>query len=596
MSSPSVPSLLRIASALALVPLAACNTGPNNRGRDAGRNVDTGSALGDVGMIVDSCDPTMDADGDGIADVREGNSDFDGDGVPNFMDDDSDGDGIADSVESGGGPPCAPQNSDTDPRPDALDLDSDNDGLPDRDEVALGADPRNSDSDGDGIDDLTEEAAGSSPTDGASRPPEGTLYVILPYMTTANREFDFSTRIRAVDIVFMTDTTGSMGGTITQVQSTLESTIVPGVVAALGADADARYALAAHGDFQEGGWNYSGNMAMIQPLTFDVAAVRRATASLQASSGGDGPESMVPAMHAAISGVGFPSYVDAAGDPFGGGTGGCDAALASAVQSAWGTGNSDACGPIRNVDPVGDCGQGPDDPPTYGWACFREGRVPIMVLFSDAPWHNGPNASDDGRASVDTNFYSPSTPGAPVWSTFVAEMTRRGAYFVGIDVGGGQTYANSQELARLTGTVDGSGAPIAFMGSPSTVASSVIDAIQRIAGTTRQDITTRVDPDRGETRIAPPNDTASFIDAVVPARGIPDAPTGFDSMDMTTFYNVAPDARVTFRVDFNNDFQMGTDVSQVFRATIVVLGRAGSEVDRRDVFVVVPPEGGEIPI
>jgi hypothetical protein len=41
---------------------------------------------------------------------------------------------------------------------------------------------------------------------------------------------------------------------------------------------------------------------------------------------------------------------------------------------------------------------------------------------------------------------------------------------------------------------------------------------------------------------------------------------------------------------------MGTDVAQVFRATIVVLGRAGSEVDSRMVFIVVPAEGGEIPI
>jgi len=41
---------------------------------------------------------------------------------------------------------------------------------------------------------------------------------------------------------------------------------------------------------------------------------------------------------------------------------------------------------------------------------------------------------------------------------------------------------------------------------------------------------------------------------------------------------------------------MGTDVAQVFRARIVVLGRAGSEVDGREVLVVVPAVGGEIPI
>ncbi len=584
--------LLLCALALA-VPMAACNAGgPTSRGRDGGR-VDAGGFLGDVGPIIDSCDPSIDTDGDGIADGREGMTDADGDGTPNYLDDDSDGDGVTDVVEARGGSPCTPANGDGDPRYDAIDLDSDNDGLTDREEAMVGTDPTQSDTDGDGIDDLTERIAGSSPTDDTSRPPEDTLYVVLPYGETAEREFDFSTRIRAVDIVFVTDTTGSMTGTINQVQSTLESTIVPGVVAALGPDADARYAMAAHGDFQEGGWNYSGSLAVIQRLTTDVAAVRRATMSLLSSSGGDWSESQVPAMHSLLTGTGFPTYIDESGDPFGGGAG-CDPTLASAIATSWGTGNSDACGPVRNVDPVADCRQGPDDPAAYGWACFQEGRVPIIVLFSDAPWHNGVDGIDG--VPVGGNFYAGSTPSAPTWNDLLSAFTARGAYFVGIDVGGGQFTTNATALAMATGTVDGSGTPITFMGAPATIATNVVDAIQRIAGTTRQDITTRVDPDTAETRIVAPNTTASFIDAVVPTRGAPDAPTGFDSLDATTFYNVAPSTRVYFRVDFSNDFQMGTDVTQVFEATIVVLGRAGSEVDSRAVYIAVPAMGGEVPI
>lgn len=586
--------ILGAATALAGI---GCDTGSprgrGGRGTEPGTDAGRGAIFPDIGIGGPGCDPSMDADGDGIADWVEGMSDFDGDGVPNYLDDDSDGDGIPDAVERGMGGPCNPDDTDGDGRPDFLDLDSDNDGIPDATERSRGTDPLNPDTDGDGVDDLTEDAAGSDPRDASSRPPEGSLYVILPYMTTATREFDFSTRIRAVDIVFVTDTTGSMATTIRQVQTTLESTIVPGIVAALGPDADARYAMTAHGDFREGGYNYSGSLAVIQPLTRDVAAVRRATMALRADAGGDWPESQVPAMHSLLTGVGFPTYVDeGGGGPFGGGPSGCDPTLASTIRSNWGTGNSDACGPVRNVDPVRDCRQGPDDPAAYGWACFQEGRVPIIVLFSDAPWHNGVDGVD--RVPVGGNFYAASTPGAPTWNDLLAAFTRRGAYFVGIDVGGGQTERNSIELAMATGTVDGSGNPIAFRGPPSSVASSVIDAVQRIAGTTRQNITTRVDADPTETRIAAPRTTADFIDAVVPARGIPDAPAGFDRMDETTFYNVAPSTRVTFRVDFNNDFQMGTDTSQVFRATIVVLGRAGSEVDRRQVFIVVPPQGGEI--
>lgn len=546
-------SFVALAALVALTTVAGCNSGRSGPMRriDGGTNPDY-----DAPAIP--CLDGNDADGDGIADLNDGASDFDGDGTPNREDTDADGDGIGDRDENPGGSACSPTDTDGDTRPNFIDLDSDNDGVPDSEETTRGTDPLNNDTDGDGIDDLTEVAAGSSPTDGTSRPPPESLYVILPYESTAERQFDFSTRIRAVDVCFVVDTTGSMAGTIAQVQSSLESVIVPGIVDALGVGADARYAMTAHGDFMEGGVNYTGNVAVFQRMTYDVAAVRASTSMLRADSGGDWSESQVTAMHSLIDGRGHPNY---------GGTA------------------------TRNVDAVSDCGDGPDDDPSFGWCCFRENRVPIMVLFSDAPWHNGIDAIDGVPAGG--NYYG-STPSAAIWGDLVDAMVTRGAYFVGIDVAAGQTYMNSVELARLTGTVDGSGAPIAFMGAPATVATNVVDAVQRIAGTTRQDITTRVDPNPTETRIAAPNNTASFIDAVVPIRGTPDAPTGFDSMDATTFYNVAPSTVVTFRVDFSNDFHRPTDTTQVFTATIVVLGRAGSTVDSRPVFIVVPPEGGEV--
>jgi hypothetical protein len=538
-----------------LTPAAGCTPGGVRRtGADTGINTRT-----DTGMTMAGCMASEDTDGDGIADDREGTRDFDMDGTPNNADLDSDGDAINDAEEKGTGGPCNPMDTDGDGQADFLDRDSDNDGRTDDDERTAGTNPLNEDSDGDGIDDLTEDVAGSNPLDGSSRPPETSLYVILPYMATDVREFDFSTRLRAADICFVVDTTGSMAGTITQVQNELERTIVPGIVDAVGPGADVRYAMTAHGDFAEGGGNYTGNVQVFQRMTTDVAAVRRATMSLRADNGGDWPESQTTAMHSLISGFGTPQY---------GGTA------------------------TREMNPSapGDCGGvDPDGRPPYGWCCFEEGRVPIMVLFSDAPWHNGVDGIDGTPAG--SNYYR-SVPDAATWTQLTTEMTRRGAYFVGIDVGGGQTFQNSQQLATLTGTVDGAGSPIAFMGSASSVASNVVNAISRIAGSTRQDITTRVDPNIAETRIAAPNNTASFIDAVVPVRGVPDAPTGFDRLDMTTFYNVSPDARVTFRVDFNNDFQSGTDVAQVFTTTIVVLGRAGAEVDRREVYIVVPREGG----
>lgn len=518
---------------------------------------DGGPGFGDA--MVSGCESFTDTDGDGIADDHEGRtSDFDADGTMNYLDDDSDGDGISDRDENMSTNPCTPTDFDADGRADYVDLDSDNDGLTDTEERTGGTNLRNSDTDGDMIDDLTETAAGSSPTDPTSRPPEGTLYVIVPYHPPPEagdhplRQFEFGTRIRSVDIMFVVDTTGSMTGTITEVQGTLASTIIPGIVTALGPDADARYGMAAHGDFQEYGPNYTGNVLVLQRMTTDVAAVQSSTSGLRADNGGDYPESQVPAMHSLISGFGTPNY---------GGTA------------------------TRNMDPATDCGAGPDEHP-YGWACFEEGRVPIMVLFSDAEWHN--------RMGVGNEYFS--TPDAATYDQLVAEMTRRSAYFVGVDVGSftDDTFRNSGILATATGTVDGAGAPIAFNGTSADVAANVIEAINRLAGTTRQDVTTRTDPDPTEMRLPAGRDTTDFIIAVRPHHGTPDAPAGFDSMDATTFYNVAPTTVVTFEVEFFNDFQPGTDTAQVFKATIVTLGRASSEVDRRDVFMVVPAMGGDI--
>jgi hypothetical protein len=72
-----------------------------------------------------------------------------------------------------------------------------------------------------------------------------------------------------------------------------------------------------------------------------------------------------------------------------------------------------------------------------------------------------------------------------------------------------------------------------------------------------------------------------FVRAVRPARGEPAAPTGYERQDDRTFYGVLPSTRVTFAVEFYNDFAVGGDTAQVFQASIVVRGRAGSEVDRR---------------
>ncbi len=545
-------------------------------GRDGGVTPDSGVRSDgavvprDIGVDTGP-PPCRDEDGDGISDDLEGSpflrTAMTAGAPPDYQNTDSDDDGITDLDEgrrnyagfaSSARPELTcgelPNDCDMDGLANHRDRDSDNDGLVDREEaMRTHTDPCAADTDGDGVGDLVESAAGSNPLDMTSRPPEGSLYVTLPYMDPTGpqtRSFDFSTRIRSADIMFLVDTTGSMTGTINAVRSELSTVIVPGIVRAIGPGSDVRYGMADHRDFAEGG---AGDYALqvLQPLNANAMLSQNATTRMAASGGGDGPEAPVAAMHSLLSGFGLPAY------------------RGTATREA----TPSDCGGVAGA---------------YGWGCFSPGRVPIIVLFSDADWHNGPSMPTG-------NFYG-SVPTAAVYTQLVAEFRRREAYFIGIDVGVGSTYANSISLARDSRTFDAAGMPIAFRGAPSTVSANVITAITTLAQGTRQDVTRRGVADAMETRLMAGRQTSDFMQRIVPLRGAPAAPTGFDRMDDTTFYNVSPSTVVTFEVTFFNDFHRNTSGSaQLFRATIEVLGRASSVLDTIQVFIIVPTDANSIP-
>jgi hypothetical protein len=116
---------------------------------------------------------------------------------------------------------------------------------------------------------------------------------------------------------------------------------------------------------------------------------------------------------------------------------------------------------------------------------------------------------------------------------------------------------NALEMARRTGTVDGAGMPIAPRGAPAAVADIVISTVTTLATATRQDVTYHLVP-VASSGIAAGHTSVDFIRAVVPVRGIPMPPVGYNHHDATTFYGVVPSTIVTFDADFYNDFQPAT--------------------------------------
>lgn len=590
---------LLLIGALAALPVLGCSvgrTGPPRERTDGGpgSGVDTGPSV--------TCDSPVDSDGDGIADVREGASDPDGDGVPSRADDDSDGDGIPDATEAGSTNPCAPRDSDGDGFFDAIDTDSDNDGVPDRDEVAAGTDPHERDSDGDGVTDLGERAAGTDPLDRTSTIPADDFFVVLPYGDPEqNRPLRFGTNINQADVFFLVDMTGSMGGERTNLVRGLIDTIIPGIEAAIdnvefGAGGFDDYPYGSYGDpvgglvgpgadhpfyllrsiapgsEDIGRWSTTASATMCPPdspaapdgignITFTGPNGRQdileAVEGLPCHYGNDYPESYVPGLYATATGMGL----------------------------SWPGGSV----PSRPDSMFGPCPEIPDEVGTrVGYPCFRPGSLPIILLFGDAPFHNGPPGTiGDPYAGF----------AAPSWDATLASLNAIGARAMGIYSGTGDAIGDYNALATGTGAVRGDGSPLVFTisGDGSGLSGAVVDAVASLVGGTPQDVTTAREDVLGD----PPGaefDATRFIIAITPVEGyvggIPGM--GYSSFDATTFYDVIPGTQVEFRVDFINTVYPPPAVATVFQARIIVLGNGVARLDERRVFIVVPPEGGEV--
>ena len=231
-----------------------------------------------------------DSDGDGIGDAQEGTADRDNDTVPNYRDLDSDGDNPpgseagGDAAEAGDddlATPAAECARELDVRtldltrpmmdgiPDYLDTDSDNDGLGDREESIAGTDRCNPDTDGDGQLDSAEVAwcrnhmRERCASEASTRIPDTDYYLILPWMgAQVARELEFGSNLRVADVYFISDTTGSMGGVLRNVQSSIATPrtgLIDSITALI---PDTWFGVNHYDDFRSGGYGSGSDRAL----------------------------------------------------------------------------------------------------------------------------------------------------------------------------------------------------------------------------------------------------------------------------------------------------------------------------------------------
>jgi hypothetical protein len=553
-----------------------------------------------------------DDDGDTISNFHEGKSDLadtDADGTKDYLDTDSDGDGITDAAEAGDTVVTTPPiDSDGDGIPNFRDTDSDNDGVLDKDEVTKGTDPTKADTDGDGYTDGEEIAAGTDPKLATSNPGTiGGFSFDLPYKgLPRTQELTFKPQIKKADVGFVTDTTGSMGGSITGIQTSLKS-IVTKLTAKI---PDVAVGVGDHRDMPTAGYGSSGDFPfkLWQRVTTNITDAQAGVGKYVAGGGADGPESQIEGLYQAAVGSGFKN---------------------KAGTTVW----TPKFDPTVGFDATKGHG-------SIGGMGFRKDAQPIIILTTDISQHHAAGDLDNPNASGGFDYYAATDFGATddtmphtVKQTLDAYKLI-GGKILGISVdngtftGGFSPRVQLEYWALKTGATqpspdgvncptgvggasvpramdDGTGkkvCPLVFSITSAAASGTIEDAIVNAITTftsfvtfktvwleARDNTTTTID----ETKFFVHGIPVSYATPLPAGCAAPSTadllplPAGSDG-SFDSFINVCPGTNVTFALVLQNTTTAATCSDQIFSFKIVVIGDKTVETDSRIVTVRVP--------
>lgn len=432
------------------------------------------------------------------------------------------------------------------------------------------------------------------------------FFFILPYEDPdgdQDKPLEFSTDVQSLDLFFAMDTTGSMYGSISNLQSSLSdlSLEIKNQISDtwFGVGAIEDFPVDSYGSAQGADCGYGGSPLPDQPfklrqvLTDDMVLVQSGVDSLSIGTapigcGADWPESHIEGLYQIATGEGLSGPGLTNVPPNNNGVGGVEfrddtmpvvALVTDALSHA--PGESTMCY-TNSVDYLGEVGlvahtrQEAKD--ALAQICARVvGVAAIINGYPDVCL--GLNDQED--FARDTGAMVP----PEAW-----DVPQRPANCPAgqccTDFNGGGRNPDPDGLCPLVFKVDSNG---------SGLGESLVTGIEMLTRYAAFDVFTEMEGVTEGTNGEPlpaSTTTADFIKEVVPdsfQKPPPPPELPDPTMDTQYFYGVTPGTIVKFNVVAYNDFVEGTEKPQIFRAVIRVLAGGCTALDEREVFILVPP-------
>lgn len=348
-------------------------------------------------------------------------------------------------------------------------------------------------------------------------------------------------QLRRIDVFMLIDTTSSMDDEIDEIASRLRGDIAPAIYSAI---PDTQFGIGTFADFPVGLHGATDDVAyeLRLPMTGNLVATQNALDNLPLQDGLDPPEAQVEALYQVATGEGLGEYIEPSTGCLSGGTGG---------------------------------------------PCFRSDAQSTILLFTDAPFHGGPDSRRDPQSGLFPGLVVPEPHG---YTETMSALIEQHIRVIGLWSGGNGPRADLEMTVADSGALGVDGEPVVFdIGSRAErLGTGVVDALREFAQGLVFDVDVEVsDPVRGDGV-----DTVALIERVRPVRADPmDGIDGID-VDTDTFLGVNAGTTLIFEVTVINDGLRPGPEPQRYRVELSFRGDGRTFLGSRMIDLVVPSLDG----